>query len=347
MLDRTILYKLLETASPSGGELNIQKKMIEVLKDIDDKVICNHNYNVTHVINPDSDVKILCCAHIDEIGLYVERFLDNGLIALNCVGGIRPYVYIGQHVKVIRRNGEELNGVIGYLPNLDKGGLKASDLRLDIGAKNKEEAMRLVSIGDYVIHKNSYQELANDRLAGRALDDKISVYILCEVLKRLKQRNCKNGVYASFTVGEETTGRGAKIIADMVKPTLAIVLDVSYVNDVDYLEGLHNDTSLGKGPIFEIGSLMNDKIDKILREVAKDKNIDIQDTVDPSRTYTDVDSIFDRCGGIPLYLINIPLRYMHSSVEVCDMKDIEEIIEVLEEFIMRVNKSIAYNPFDE
>ena len=345
--NRQFLYDILSDYSPSGGELNIQKKIIDMMKDIDDEVICNHNYNVTHVVNPKSDMKILFCAHIDEIGLYVDEILDNGLIKLNRIGHIRPYVYISQQVKVITRdkNKENVNGIIGYLPNMNKG-IEVSDLRLDIGARNKEEAEQLVSIGDYVLHASSYQLLANDRLSARALDDKISVYILREVLRRAKEKGCENGLYAAFTVGEETTGRGAKIACDTVKPDLAIVLDVSYVNDVNYLEGLHGETKLGGGPILEIGSLVNDKIDEILREIAKDKKMKIQNTVDSSNTYTDLDSIYDRCGGVVGYLVNIPLRYMHSSVEVCDMKDIEDIIELLVEFCFRINKQTSFNPFE-
>ncbi len=345
-MDRSLLYELLKTPSPSGFELRMQKKVIELMKDYDDKVITHHNYNVTHVINPDSKVKILLCGHIDEIGLYVDKIHENGLIQLNKIGGIRPYTYIAQHVRVIKKDGSEVPGIIGYLPNLADGKLKVEDLRLDIGVSSKEEAEKLVSLGDPVIFKADYTELANNRLAARALDDKIAVFILLEVLKRAKEKGCKNGIYVSCTVGEETTGRGAKAAADEVNPTCAIILDVTYVNDIPYLEGLHGDTGLGRGPALTIGSLMNDKIDEMMRSSANKLGIKVQNSVDIASTWTDTDDVYYRHSGIPSYLVNIPLRYMHSSVEVCDMKDIEEIIELVTDFVMEVNENTNFNPFE-
>lgn len=346
MLDKKLLFELLKTPSPSGFELNIQKKVIEMMAPYDDKVITHHNYNVIHAINPNSKMKVLLCGHIDEIGLYVDKIMDNGLVKMGKIGGIRPYVYVGQHVRVIKKDGSYVYGVIGYVPNMSDGKLKVSDLSLDIGTSSKEETEKLISIGDPIIHTIDYQELSNNRLAGRALDDKLAVYILLETLKRVKEKGSKNGVYVATTVGEETTGRGAKAAADEVNPTLAIVVDVTYVSDVPYLENLSGDTGLGRGPALTIGSLMNDKIDSLMRKAAEKLNIKVQNSVDMASTWTDTDDVYYRHNGIPSYLVNIPLRYMHSSVEVCDLKDVEEIIEVLTEFIISLDENTSFNPFE-
>lgn len=343
--NRELLLELLKTPSPSGFELNMQKKVIELMKEYDDEIITNNNYNVTHVINKDSKVKVLLASHIDEISLYVDKIMENGLIRLNKNGGIRPYCYIGQHVRVIKKNGLEVPGIIGYLPNMGESKIKATDLMLDIGAKNKKEAEDVVSLGDPVIHKMDYQLLQNNRLAARALDDKIACYISLEVLKKVKNSNCKNGVYASLTVGEETTGRGAKVAAQEVKPTCAIVLDVTYVSDVNYLENLTGDTHLGKGPALTVGSLMNDKMGTMFKEIANKLELSVQTSVDASLTHTDTDDIYHYNGGIPTYLINIPLRYMHSSVEVCDLKDVDEIIDLVAAFIMELSENTTFDPF--
>lgn len=342
---KDLLFKLLETPSPSGSELKIQKMVIEEMKDVADKVITHHNYNVINVINPESETKILLSGHIDEIGLYIEEILSNGTCKMARAGGIRPYMYCGQHVVVINSEGAHIPGVIGYIPNMDEGKLKLSDLTLDLGTSSKEETMKLIALGDPVVHKMSYQMLQNDFLSGRALDDKLGAYIVLEVLRRCKEQQSKIGVYASTTVGEETTGRGAKIAAGVVNPTCAIAIDVSYATDIKYSADLSGDTSLGKGPILTRGSIMNSKIHELLKASAARLNMNVQMDVAPSRTYTDADDIYDRVNGIPTYLISIPLRYMHSSVEVCSLSDVEDIIKLLVDFIMNFDPQTNFDPF--
>lgn len=340
---RELLYKMLETPSPSGSELNIQKLIINEMKGVSDKVITHHNFNVINVINPDSPTKILLCGHIDEVGLYIEKVLDNGTCKLAKAGGVRPYAYISQHVKVITTDNKEVYGVIGYTPNMSN--LKVTDLLLDLGTSSKEETLKLISIGDPVVHCSNYTLLQNDFLAGRALDDKLGAYIILETLRRVKDQHTPLGIYASTTVGEETTGRGATSAANLVNPTVAIAIDVSYATDINYLDGLTGDTSLGKGPILTRGSLMNPVLHQLMCESCKRLGLNIQMDIATSRSYTDADSVYDKHNGIPTYLISIPLRYMHSSTEVCSMKDVEEIIDLLVDFIMHFDPNTEFDPF--
>ncbi|MCI6508952.1 MAG: M20/M25/M40 family metallo-hydrolase [Bacilli bacterium] len=341
---RELLYKMLETPSPSGSELRLQKLIINEMKQISDKVITHHNYNVINVINSESPTKILLCGHIDEIGLYVEKIENNGTCKVTNAGGVRPYMYAGQHVRVINQRNEEIIGVFGYTPKMED--LKVTDLVLDLGTSSKEETEKLISIGDPIVHITNYSLLQNDFLAGRALDDKLGAYIVLETLRKVKEKNTQIGVYASTTVGEETTGRGAKMAATLVNPTCAIAIDVSYATDINYRENLTGDTSLGKGPILTRGSLMNPIIHEKLMSCAKKLGINIQLDIATSRSYTDADDMYDKCLGIPTYLISIPLRYMHSSVEVCSMKDVEEIIDLLVEFIMTFDPKTNFDPFN-
>lgn len=340
---RELLYKMLETPSPSGQELKIQKLIIENMRGIADKVITHHNYNVINCINPDAKTKILLCGHVDEISLYIEKVLDNGCCRVTNAGGIRPYMYLGQHVKVINQRNEEIPAVFGYLPSMSN--VKVTDLLLDLGTKSKEETLKLIEVGDPVVHIANYSNLQNDFLAGRALDDKLGAYIVLEVLKKVKEKNTPFGVYASTTVGEETTGRGAKMAAKLVQPTLAIAVDVSYATDINYRENLTGDTSLGNGPILTRGSIMNPIIHNKLLECAKKLGINIQMDIATARSYTDADDIYDKVDGIPTYLISIPLRYMHSSVEVCSLKDVDEIIDLIVEFIMTFDENTDFDPF--
>ena len=341
--DRKILEMLLSTHSPSGYELNIQKKLIEETKDLFHEVITQQNYNCIHVINPQSKTKILFAAHIDEIGMVINKINSNGTCRLEQIGGSRPYMYLGQHV-VVLADDKEVPGVIGYLPNMDKG-ISANDLVLDLGTTTKEETEKLVRVGNPVMVNKSYSYLANDRLAAKALDDKLAVYIFIEALKRVKGKT-DLGLYLATTVGEETTGRGASSAIQKVNPSCAITIDVTYASDLAYRERLTNDVYLGKGAALTEGSLMNKIIHKKCIDICKEKQIPYQIEVAPGRTYTDTDSMFNYYEGTPCYLISIPLLYMHSSVEVCDLKDVDNIIDLVVEYILSFDKEQTFNPFE-
>ena len=343
MNDRKLLELLLSTHSPSGYELNIQKKLIEATKDIFDEVITQQNYNVVHVLNPKSETKILFAAHIDEIGMVINKINADGTCRLEQIGGARPYMYAGQSVKVLTDT-KEVPGVIGYLPNMDKG-IKATDLILDLGASSVEEAKKLVRVGNPVMVDRSYTYLANDFLSAKALDDKLAVYIFLEAIKKVKGKT-DLGIYLATTVGEETTGRGAHSAVAKVNPTCAISLDVTYAADINYRENLFNDVYLGKGPALTEGSLMNKVIHKDMINICEDLNIPYQIETAPSRTYTDTDSMYTHFEGVPCYLLSIPLRYMHSSVEVCNLKDVDMLIDLIAEYILRFDPKKSLNPFD-
>lgn len=340
-----LLYKLLETPSPSGNELTIQKLVVKEMNGISDKVYYQENLNVINAINVESDVKILLSGHIDEISLVIEKVNTDGTCKVTRNGGINPYAYAAHHVNVVTKNGL-VPGVFGYVANMKKGGLEASDLVLDLGTYSKEETLKLVSVGDAVVHSSDYRLLNKNILSARALDDRLGAFICLEVLKRVKERKTSNGVYVSTTVGEETTGRGAMSAANLINPTCALIVDVTYANDVNHLEHCIGEVALNKGPVLTIGSLMNKVMHEKMLKLSEKLGISVQYDINTSRTYTDTDNIFSRFNGIPCYLVSIPLRYMHSSVEVCDLRDVEKIIELFTEFILDLNENTSFNPFD-
>lgn len=344
MENKELLEMLLSTPSPSGYELNMQKKLIEYMKDVDEEVITSENYNVVHVLNPNAKTKILFSAHIDEIGVVINKINDNGICEVEPIGGARAYMYAGQHVYVLTKNGK-VPGVFGYLPHMDKG-ITVADLRLDLGVSSREEALKIVNIGDPITHQMCYSYLNNNRLAAKALDDKIAVYIFLSLMKRLKGKT-DLGIYVSTSVGEETTCRGVEAAVKTVKPNAVICADVTYAADLNYRENLHGEIALGKGPVLTEGSLMNKKLDQLFINAAKDLEINTQREVAPGRTYTDSDYSYYQGLSTPTYLVSIPLRYMHSSVEVCDLQDIKQIIDLMEKFVLNFNANTSFNPFDE
>ena len=345
-----LLYKMLETPSVSGFELNFQKMLMHELKEVDDVVFTHPSYNTIHAIHPNSKVKVLLLAHIDEIGLIIEKVEDNGICKLTYIGGVKPYMYLGQHVIILHQNVDnsitKIKGVIGGNPQMTTGDMKVIDLNLDLGTSSKEETLKIVSVGDPVIHSMTYNMLQNNMLSARALDDKIGAFICAEVLKNVKGKT-SNGVYFAATVGEETTGRGAKFTGTMVNPTICISLDVGSSADVRYRDNFTNEVKLGNGPIFTIASFANPILSKKIKDCAQALHINLQPSVEISRTYTDMDNIYDKNGGIPSQLISIPLRYMHSSVEVCSLDDVKDIIALLTKLIIDLKEDESFNPFDE
>lgn len=347
-MDLDLLYKMLETPSVSGFELNFQKMLIDELKGVDDLVLTHPSYNTLHIIHPNSKVKVLLLAHIDEIGLIIEKIEENGICKVTNIGGVQPYMYLGQHVVVLHQTEDQsiqkINGVIGNHPKMVNGDVKVTDLNLDLGTSSKAETMKIVSVGDPVLHSMTYHALQNNTLSGRALDDKIGAFICTEVLKRVKGKT-NNGVYFAATVGEETTGRGAKFASTMVNPTISISLDVGSSSDVNYRDGFTNEVKLGKGPIFTITSFANPVLSQKIKDCAQELGIPLQPSVEISRTYTDMDNIYDKNGGIPSQLISIPLRYMHSSVEVCSLNDVKAIIDILVKLILDLKEEDSFDPF--
>lgn len=348
-MDKELFIKLLNTPSPSGFEYHIQKVLNEELAPFRDQLLTHHSYNCCHVLNPDSPVKVLLLAHIDEIGLIIERVLDNGICKLTNIGSIRPEMYMGQHVNVVKYTEDGFDyipGIIGYTTNYEKGNVNVEDLNLDLGFKSKEEALKHISIGDPVLHQNKVDFLENNLISSRALDNKISVFILTEVLKRLKG-NTTNGVYVCPTVGEETTKRGAIFASKMVNPTISISLDVGSSSDVNYRNNENREVSLGEGPILTVSGYGNHILHNMLKDIATKNNIKTQLVVEYSKTWTDFDEIYKQNEGIPSELISIPFRYMHSNAEVGSLDDVLYTIDLLVSFIKNLKETDTFNRFEK
>ncbi len=346
-MNRDYLETILKTMSVSGHEEELQKKVICHMKEYADEIVTDVTGNVISVLNPESDSKVLLCGHIDEIGFIVTNIQPDGSLKVTNAGGVRAVLYLGSQVQIKTKTGI-INGVVITNSSLTKrNDLGCSDLTIDIGASNKEEALAVVSIGDPVCAKTDVLPLMNDRLAARAMDDRIGAFIVTEALIRAKEKGCTAGVYSATTVGEETTMRGAHWSAAKVKPNCAIAVDVTYTSDYEGVDA--NSTGeicLGKGPVLCHSSIVSKKMNHLLEECALDLNIPLQYEIAPGRTGTDADKVHFANDGIPTALVSIPLRYMHSSIETLDMKDVEQIIELLSEFVCRYHSDINLNPFE-
>lgn len=342
---RKFLYEMLETASVSGNEINLQKVVIKYMKSVSDKIITDHAGDVICVINPEANFKVLLAAHSDEIGLTIVEILNDGRALLKEVGSIKAGVYPGQKVRVITDKGEVF-GVVGFDQFTFKSEITDKNLILDIGVYSKDEAEKIITIGDSVILDSNYRELNDNIISARALDDKIGVYSIMEVLKKSKNINKEIGVYCASTVGEETTKAGATFVSNLVKPDCAIIIDVTHDSSIMSNKGNREFTMNGKGPVLSIGTVINKEFVKKAQKAAKNKNVSLQVSTEVYRTYTDLDKIYFNESGIPSLLISIPLRYMHSSAELVDMNDVNDIISLITEIIELLKTDRNFNPFE-
>ena len=345
-MSKEFLYELLTTASVSGYEEPLQKKVIQYAKTFADEVRTDEIADVVSVVNPDAKVKVMLAAHADEIGLMISQITDEGMLHVSKAGGIYLGSYLGQKVRVYH-DGNVIYGAVRNHGSLNKKELKITDLIIDIGATSREDAQKYVSVGDPVTFDTDYRELLNNRLTARGLDNRLSVYIILEAAKKAKEKGCTCGIYAATTVGEELSTHGAQWCAARIRPTMAVVLDVTYTSDYAGTDEAETGRILlGKGPVLLHNPFSHKIMVKKLEEAAQHEKIEYQWENGCGRTCTDADAIHMAGEGIPTTVLSIPLRYMHNPAEVCSMDDVQDCIDILAEFLCAVQEDICLNPLE-
>ncbi|MYL57090.1 M20/M25/M40 family metallo-hydrolase [Virgibacillus halodenitrificans] len=348
--NQDFLLELLHTASPSSNEVAIQKKWINYVKTFADEIRTDHAGNAIGVLNPDARFKILLAGHCDEIALVINRIDEDGFLHFDKMGGINPQAAVGMKVTVMGEN-TSITGVIGVNAQ-HHGGIKKDfdleDLFIDCGYKTKGEAEDNIQIGDLAVYKTEPEILSDRYISGRGLDNRTGSFIVAEVLKNLAERGCSVGVYAASTVNEETNMGGAYFAAAGIEPTMAIACDVTFATDYPGVnKNKHGDIRLEKGPVFAKGAPINKKINRLLEQTAKKLQMAVQYELTPRMTGTDADKMRLTGKGVPVSLVSLPLRYMHSPVETASLKDIEEEIELLVEMIANLTGEENLNPLED
>ncbi|CDO03032.1 Putative aminopeptidase YsdC [Oceanobacillus picturae] len=344
------LLDLLHTASPSSNEMEIQKKWITYVKEFADEIRTDNAGNAIGVLNPDAAFKVLLAGHCDEIGLVINRIDEEGFLHFDKMGGINPKAAVGMKTTVLGYN-KTVTGVIGVNAQ-HHGGLKndfgLEDLFIDCGYQSKEEAEKNIQIGDLAVYKTEPEILKDRYVAGRGLDNRTGAFIVAEVLRRLKERGCSVGVYAASTVNEETNMGGAYFAAAGIQPTMAIACDVTFATDYPGVnKNKHGDVRLEKGPVLAKGAPINIKINKLLEKTAKRLEMAVQYELTPRMTGTDADKMRLTGAGVPVSLVSLPLRYMHSPVETASLKDIDEEIELLVTMLGSLTGEESLNPLED
>ncbi len=344
---KKFLEELLSIFSPSGDEVEIQKKWMEYVKPFADKLETDMVGNVIASVNPDKPFKVMLAGHCDEISFMVNYIDDNGYLYLTKAGGINPKLALGMRVQVMGKKGE-INGVIGVRAEHQGGAkddIKIEDIYVDCGAKDRADMEKYVCIGDHIIYNAYYEYMLNDTIAGRGLDNRTGAFIVAEVLRKVAEKDANVAVYAVSTVNEETNMGGAYFAGSNIEPSMAIACDVSFATDYpDIDKKKHGNIQIGKGPILSKGSPINKKINQLLENAAEGNNIPIQYELTPRLTGTDADKIRFSGKGVPVALVSLPLRYMHSPSEVANLIDIENEIELLVKTIISLKGDESLKP---
>lgn len=344
---KNFLLDLLSTPSPTGFEFRGQRKWAAQLRKHADRVESDAYGNAWATLEGSGKKprRIMLEAHADEIGFMVKHITKEGFIHVDRVGGSDVATARGRRVDILGDKGT-VRGIIGNIAihirenRDDEKAPKVHELWIDIGAaSDKDVAKAGIRVGHPAIYSDTVEELGAHRLVGRALDNRVGGFIIAEVIARLAKKKIRPAasVIALNAVQEEIGGHGAKMAAHRLMPDAAIVLDVTHATDTPSVDvKKHGEVKLGGGPSLTHGGANHIEVVSRLIEVAGKKDIPVQHESSSRFTGTDTDVIFHQQHGIPSALVSLPLRYMHSVVEMADLRDIEQVIQLLGAFVESV-----------
>lgn len=348
---KTFLERYLNTASPTGFEYPGQKLWLDYITPYIDKYISDTYGTVVGIINPEAEYKVVIEAHADEISWFVSYITDDGYIYLKRNGGSDHQIAPSKRVNIHTKKGT-VKAVFGWpaIHVRDYAKEESPTLKnifLDCGCKSKKEVESLgVHVGCVATFEDEMFMLNNRYFVGKALDNKIGGFIIAEVARLLKENKKKLpfGLYVVNAVQEEIGLRGAEMISRRLKPNLAIVTDVTHdTNAPMYDKKSQGDTKTGSGPVLTYGPAVHNNVLKILIDVATKKKIKFQrDTVARS-TGTDTDAFAYSGMGVASALVSIPLKYMHTTVEMVHKDDIENTIKLIYEFLLQIKSGTDYS----
>jgi endoglucanase len=292
----------------------------------------------------DASPLLAVVGHIDEIGLLVTHIDEKGFIWFTSIGGWDPQILVGQRVQVRGRDGL-VPGVVGRKPihlleaDQRKKVVELKGLHIDVGADGRDEAAAAIRVGDPVVIAADPQQVMGERLVSRAMDNRLGAYTALESLRRWNDAGAKGGSFAAVAAVQEEIGLfGARTAAFEVRPDLAVAVDVTHATDAPGVDEKELGSSpLGSGPAIGRGSTLSPKVSELLIETAEAEGIEHSIAASGRGTSTDADVLQISRAGIPTGLVSIPLRYMHSPVELVDLRDVEATIELLAAFAARLD----------
>ncbi len=345
------LQDLIATPSPSGFEEPAQQVVRDYAKNFADEISTDVHGNVIAVRNAEAPLRVMLAGHVDQVGLMVQHISDEGMLHVGSIGGIDPKVMLSQRVTVHTAKGA-LPGVIGRQPihvltaeARQSEKLEIHHLFVDIGAKDRAAAEKLVAIGDPITYDLYFTELQDQLVAAPGLDDKVGSFVTMEVLRQLPKSRLNCAVYAVSTVQEEMGLRGARTSAFGVDPHVGIAIDVTHATDYPGMEPKRTGkVEVGKGPALARGPNINPPLRRILVEAADRAKIAYQTNPAPRATGTDANAIQISRAGVATGLVGIPNRYMHTPVEIVSLRDLENAAKLITEAITLMDENTDFTP---
>ena len=342
------LRDYINNASPVGFETWGQKLWLEYLGPFVDETYVDPYGTAVGIINPGKDFRVVIEAHADEISWFVNYVTAEGLIYLKRNGGVDHQTAPASRVYIHGKKGP-VKAVFGWpaihtriaTPDQKEAHPRTDNLWLDCGARSRKEVEGLgIHIGAVVTYQDGFDELANDYYIARAFDNRIGGFMIAEVARLLKENKKKLpfGLYVVNAVQEEIGLRGAEMIARRIKPDIAIITDVTHDTSTPMISKIiEGDVVCGKGPSPTYGPAVHNKLLALVQDVAEKAAIPLQMRTVSRSTGTDTDSFAYANDGCPSVLISIPLRYMHTTVEMLHKNDIEQTIRLMYETLLTIS----------
>ena len=343
-----LLQQLVTTPGPSGQERAVAEVWRAAAREFGEVGTDVLGSSWVRVPGTAGGRSLAVIGHIDEIAIVVTHVGDDGLVAVRPLGGFDPHVLLGQRVEVLARDGRVPGVVASQRPRRRKPGeerkpLEHSDLVLDLGARDGAEARTLVRVGDAAVVTAEPLSLRGSRIAARSFDDRLGCYIALEVARRVAAAGGTPGDVTGVAAVQEEVGdfAGARTTAYGIEPDVAIAVDVTDATDVRGGDASDSgEIELGGGPTLTRGASLHPGVFELLYETALAEGIPCSLEVTRGRTNTDADAVYVSRRGVATGLVSVPLRYMHTPVEVADLDDLEGAIRLLVAFAHRLEAGI-------
>jgi putative aminopeptidase FrvX len=344
-----VLQRLLTAPGPSGHEQAPAAVFREACAEFAEVTHDTVGSTVARVVGTAGGPTLAIVGHIDEIGLIVHHIDDDGFLWFTSVGGWDPTILVGQRLRIATRNGP-LTGVVGKKPiHLlnDEERRKAPELKhlhIDIGAKDGDDARSLVRVGDVAVIAGEPVELPNDRVISRSMDNRLGCYVAYEAARLVAEAGGAPGDVCAVAVAqEEITFAGARTTAFSLEPDLAIAVDVTFATDApDTNEKEVGRHRFGTGPVLQRGATLDPALFELLHETGEAEKIPFTVTASGRSTGTDADGIHAARGGVPSGVVSVPLRYMHSPVEMVQLDDVQNAARLIAAFAQRLEPGVSF-----
>lgn len=347
------LEKYLNNPSPTGYEAGGQKIWMDYLKPYVDTFITDTYGSAVGVINPEAEYRVVIEGHSDEISWYVNYITDNGLIYVIRNGGSDHQIAPSKRVNIHTKNGI-VKGVFGWpaIHTRNRGKEESATLHnifIDCGCATKEEVEKLgIHVGCVITYPDEFMILNENKFVCRAIDNRMGGFIIAEVARLLKENNKKLpfGLYIVNSVQEEIGLRGAEMITQTIKPHVAIVTDVCHDTTTPMIEKkIEGDLQIGKGPVIAYAPATQNILRELIVSTAQEKKIPFQRHATSRVTGTDTDAFAYSNGGVASALISLALRYMHTTVEMVQREDVEHVIELIYESLLKIENNHDFSYF--